>query len=62
LCGHRRAERVATSVLTHLGVTDTIAHSEDEYVEIAVRLAQDRDWREQVAARIGRRCLTMMRR
>jgi predicted O-linked N-acetylglucosamine transferase (SPINDLY family) len=52
LCGRRHAERVATSVLTHLGVTDTIARSEDEYVEIAVRLAQDRDWREQVVARI----------
>jgi predicted O-linked N-acetylglucosamine transferase (SPINDLY family) len=52
LCGRRHAERVATSVLTHLGVTDTVAHSEDEYVEIAVQLAQDRDWREQVAARI----------
>jgi predicted O-linked N-acetylglucosamine transferase (SPINDLY family) len=41
LCGRRHAERVATSLLTHLRVTDTIAHSEDEYVEIAVALARD---------------------
>ena len=52
LCGARHAERVATSVLTHLGVTDTVAHSEEEYVEIAVRLANDAQWRDDVATRI----------
>ena len=52
LCGRRHAERVGASVLTHLGVTETIARSEDDYVEIAVRLAQDREWRDHIAARI----------
>jgi predicted O-linked N-acetylglucosamine transferase (SPINDLY family) len=41
LCGRRHAERVATSLLTHLGIADTVARSEDEYVEIAVALAHD---------------------
>jgi len=52
MIGTRHAERVAASVLTHLGVTDTIARSEDEYVALAVRLAKDRAWRDAVAARI----------
>jgi predicted O-linked N-acetylglucosamine transferase (SPINDLY family) len=52
LCGRRHPERVATSVLTHLGITDTIAQTVDEYVELAVRLARDRPWRDAVAAQI----------
>jgi predicted O-linked N-acetylglucosamine transferase (SPINDLY family) len=52
LCGQRHSERVAASVLTHLGVEDTIAWSEDEYEELAVRLALDRGWRDDIAARI----------
>jgi len=52
LCGRRHPERVATSVLTHLGITDTIAQTMEEYVELAVRLALDRRWRTDVAARI----------
>jgi predicted O-linked N-acetylglucosamine transferase (SPINDLY family) len=52
LCGRRHAERVATSVLTHLGITETVASTEDEYVEIAVRLARDRDWRDAISQRI----------
>ncbi len=52
LCGRRHPERVATSVLTHLGITETIAQTVEEYVELAVRLALDRPWRTGVAARI----------
>jgi protein O-GlcNAc transferase len=52
LCGRRHAERVATSILTHIGITDTIAHTEDEYVGIAVALAQDSDRRGALARRI----------
>lgn len=52
LCGRRHAERVATSILTHLGVTDTIAHSEHEYVETAVTLARDPERRTALVARI----------
>ncbi len=52
LCGRTHPERVATSVMTHLGIIDTIAQTEADYVEIAVRLAQDRSQREVLARRI----------
>jgi protein O-GlcNAc transferase len=52
LCGQMHPERVATSVMTHLGIIDTIAQTEADYVEIAVRLAQDRSQREVLATRI----------
>ena len=41
LNGLRQSERVGASILTHLGVTETIAATEDEFVAIAVRLARD---------------------
>jgi len=50
--GERHAERVSYSLLAHLGVTETVARSDEEYVEIACRLAEDRAWRERVAAAI----------
>jgi protein O-GlcNAc transferase len=37
--GDRHASRVGTSILSTLGLPDLVAHSEDEYVEIATRLA-----------------------
>ena len=52
LCGQRHAERVATSILTHLGITDTIARTEDEYVAIAIALATDSHRRGALAERI----------
>src|SRR5262245_35227212 len=39
LRGHRHAGRVGASPLTQIGLTDLIAHSIEEYVEIAVALA-----------------------
>ncbi|MEP7064083.1 MAG: tetratricopeptide repeat protein, partial [Betaproteobacteria bacterium] len=54
LCGHAHGERTGYSMLTHLGETRTIATSGKEYVEIAVRLANDdvfmRDVRESIRA------------
>jgi protein O-GlcNAc transferase len=50
--GERQAERMTYSLLAHLGVTATIAHNDDDYVAIAVRLARDRMWRDAVAAEI----------
>jgi protein O-GlcNAc transferase len=50
--GTRHAERVAASILTHLGVTETIAADENQFVAIAVRLAQDPAWRAEIAAKI----------
>jgi predicted O-linked N-acetylglucosamine transferase (SPINDLY family) len=51
--GERAAERMTYSLLAHLGVTDTVARSDEEYVAIACRLAQDRAWRASVAAAIA---------
>ena len=50
--GERQAERMTYSLLAHLGVTATVAHNDDDYVAIAVRLARDRPWRDAVAAEI----------
>jgi protein O-GlcNAc transferase len=50
--GERHAERVSYSLLAHLGVTDTVARSDDEYVAIACRLASDAAWRATIAAAI----------
>src|SRR5262249_30153255 len=41
LRGHRHAGRVGTSLLTRIGLTDLIAHSIEEYVEIALALARN---------------------
>ena len=44
--------RVTSAYYHQIGVLDCIADSAQEYVEIAVRLGQDRKWRDQIAARI----------
>ncbi len=41
--------------LTQLGITETIASSEADYVDIAVRLGVDAAWRQAVAGKIGER-------
>jgi predicted O-linked N-acetylglucosamine transferase (SPINDLY family) len=41
LCGDRHAARVGASLLHQVGLTDLIAHSTEEYVEIAAALAED---------------------
>ncbi len=41
LAGDRHASRVGASILSTLGLADWVAHSEDEYVNIATRLAAD---------------------
>ncbi|MEO8738990.1 MAG: tetratricopeptide repeat protein [Casimicrobiaceae bacterium] len=56
--GERHAERVSYSLLAHLGVTDTVADSDERYVEIACRLADDTAWRETIAATIKARLPT----
>jgi predicted O-linked N-acetylglucosamine transferase (SPINDLY family) len=64
--GIRHAERVSFSLLSHLGVTDTVTHSDQDYVATACRLADDAAWRSGLAARIADRFsssgLTDMRR
>jgi protein O-GlcNAc transferase len=39
--------------LTMLGVTDTIAKSEAEYIEIAVRLGLEPEWRQEISQNMG---------
>ena len=53
LCGRRHGERSAYSILANLGVQQTVAHSESEYVAIATRLAEDRSFMAEVRAAIG---------
>jgi predicted O-linked N-acetylglucosamine transferase (SPINDLY family) len=52
LVGKRHGERTGYSILANLGVTATIAHSEDEYVGIACRLATDAAFMESARAAI----------
>ncbi len=43
----------ADSFLKMLGVTDTIAQNEEEYIQIAVNLGLDSEWRRDVAQRMS---------
>ncbi|QFS43151.1 glycosyltransferase [Nostoc sphaeroides] len=45
--------RHSDSFLQMLGVTDTIAENETEYIEIAVKLGLDRGWRGTIAERMS---------
>jgi predicted O-linked N-acetylglucosamine transferase (SPINDLY family) len=58
LVGERVPERLSASFLTALGLEDLIAHSIDEYVEIAVRLANDLDRLVYERATLRERLLT----
>ncbi len=51
--GERHAERMGLSLLSHLGVSDTVARDDGDYVAIACRLAQDATWRTHVASKIA---------
>ena len=53
--GERAAERMTYSLLAHLGVTDTVAATDEDYVAIACRLAGDAPWRAGIAAAIAAR-------
>ncbi len=44
--------RHSYAILTQLGVTETIARDKSDYVEIAVNLGLDREWRERVVQRL----------
>ena len=53
--GERAAERMSWSLLAHLGVTDTAAQTDPEYIAIACRLADDTGWRKTIANAIASR-------
>jgi predicted O-linked N-acetylglucosamine transferase (SPINDLY family) len=40
--------RHSYAILTQLGITETIATGKDDYVDIAVRLGSDPNWRKQL--------------
>lgn len=44
--------RHSYGILKQIGVTETIASSLQEYVEIAVKLGKDKQWREKVKQKI----------
>ena len=52
LRGRKHGERTTASILTNLGVTQTIADSGSAYVDIAVRLATDATFAAEVRAAI----------
>ena len=41
MAGDRHSARVGTSILTRIGLTDLITHSEEEYISKAVELANN---------------------
>ena len=45
--------RHALAILTMMGVTETIAKNKDEYIQIAVRLGRDKNYRQQVARQMA---------
>lgn len=44
--------RHSYGILQRIGVTETIAHSETEYIQIAVQLGLDRPWNDRIRAKI----------
>ncbi|WP_413207436.1 tetratricopeptide repeat protein [Rhodospirillum sp. A1_3_36] len=54
LPGQTMWSRHSAAILTSLEVPETIAGNRGAYVDIAVRLAQDRPWRETLVARASR--------
>jgi predicted O-linked N-acetylglucosamine transferase (SPINDLY family) len=52
LLGTRHGERTSYSLLMNLGVPQTVAHDEDEYVSIAARLVEDDAFRAEVKSSI----------
>jgi protein O-GlcNAc transferase len=42
LCGDRHAARVGASIMHHVELEELVAHTEDEYIAMAVTLAHDR--------------------
>jgi predicted O-linked N-acetylglucosamine transferase (SPINDLY family) len=43
----------SSAILTMMGVTETIASSLDEYIEIAIKLGQDADYRRLISRKIA---------
>jgi predicted O-linked N-acetylglucosamine transferase (SPINDLY family) len=52
LCGKKHGERTSYSILENLGVSETVAASGSDYVDIAVRLATESEFMSRVRAAI----------
>ncbi len=52
LVGERHGERIGLSILSNLGVTETIAANDAGYIELAVKLATDKTWYRTVREKI----------
>jgi len=52
LPGALMRQRHCAGILSMMGLTETIASSVDEYIEIAVRLGRDSEWRSHIAEKI----------
>lgn len=55
LLGPRHGERLGYTLLSRFGTTETIARSEDDYVSLVVRLAEDQNWSGALRNRIAER-------
>ena len=44
--------RMAYSYFVTMGILDTVAESDEQYIDIAVRLGKDMAWREEVSRKI----------
>ncbi len=54
LPGKMMRGRHVMAILKRMEINETIASSKDEYIEIAVRLAKNRDYRQQIVQKIAR--------
>ena len=50
--GHFMRGRLASGILRRMGITELIANTEDEYIELAVKLVQDAGYRNYIRHRI----------
>jgi len=50
--GRRHAERMSASILTHAGLADLVAPTDEAFVELAWRIATDDAWRDDVRRRV----------
>ena len=53
LPGTLMRQRHSSAILTMMGVTETIASTLDEYIELAVRLGKDLEWRRRISEKIS---------
>ena len=53
LPGELMRGRHTSAILTMMGITETIAATKDEYIELAVRLGLDSEWRKYISDKIA---------